>query len=384
MYGGTKSEMERLLRKAEELEGLQIGSYSIENFSDIVSAIHAIQTEMGITGTTEDEAAKTIEGSIAATKAAWTNLLTELGKDDADIGTRIDELMTSIFGDGTEDNPGAFGNIAPRVLTIIQHVMEAIPQAIETAKPYIDQAMQMISTFVEEHGPELQAAAEVMFGALTQAMGVVFSAAMQALGQAIGHLIMTFPEWFPKLLMAAIDFLGAIIEGINQAGVPILRAMGDLLWGAIDVVKNAVSEFFNAGANLIQGLIDGIVSGASNVINAIGNTISNAINAAKSMLGIHSPSKVFAEIGGNTMLGLAEGIDGAAGKAESAMKAAIDNLSMSPSLSVTGNGAYNGAGDSSGLVINVYVDGRAAEDYNALGRHIGDAAGLRLMELGYA
>lgn len=97
-YGGTKSELQRLLSDAEKFSAAQgkVRDFSVDSYSDIVEAIHIVQDEMGITGTTAEEAATTIEGSINTAKAAWENWLTGIGDEDADMGALTDQLVQSV------------------------------------------------------------------------------------------------------------------------------------------------------------------------------------------------------------------------------------------------------------------------------------------------
>ena len=92
MYGGTKEEMQRLLEDAEKLSGIE---YDISSYADIVDAIHVVQTEMGITGTTAKEASTTVQGSIASMKSAYENFVTGLGDQNADIAELSTKLFTS-------------------------------------------------------------------------------------------------------------------------------------------------------------------------------------------------------------------------------------------------------------------------------------------------
>ena len=121
-YGGTKTEMERLLRDAEELEGLAEGSLSADNFADVVTAIHAVQEEMGITGTTAEEASQTISGSVASARAAWENWLTGIADENADMGQLTDDLVQSI--------EVAVENVLPRVQVIAGRVGPAVADAL--------------------------------------------------------------------------------------------------------------------------------------------------------------------------------------------------------------------------------------------------------------
>lgn len=130
-YGGTKEEMERLLVDADKLSdsfNLQVDASGnlVYSYADIVDAIHIVQTEMGITGTTAKEAGTTIEGSVNSMKAAWTNLVTGLGDENADIGQLFDNLVVTIVGDGTDTNLGVLGTVIPRVKIIFEKLTGAI------------------------------------------------------------------------------------------------------------------------------------------------------------------------------------------------------------------------------------------------------------------
>nr|DAU58711.1 MAG TPA: tail tape measure protein [Caudoviricetes sp.] len=123
-YGGTKEEMERLIEDANRVKEAngEMADLSIESFADVTEAIHIIQTEMGITGTTATEASTTIEGSVNSMKSAWENLVTDLGKGNADIGESVDELMDSV--------ETALDNIIPAVQQILENITTAIPEII--------------------------------------------------------------------------------------------------------------------------------------------------------------------------------------------------------------------------------------------------------------
>jgi phage-related protein len=123
-YGGTKEEMERLIEDANRVKEAngEMADLSIDSFADVTEAIHIIQTEMGITGTTATEASTTIEGSVNSMKSAWENLVTDLGKGNADIGESVDELMDSV--------ETALDNIIPAVQQILENITTAIPEII--------------------------------------------------------------------------------------------------------------------------------------------------------------------------------------------------------------------------------------------------------------
>lgn len=129
-YQGTEEEMERLLADAEKIAGVE---FDISSYADVVKAIHVIQTEMGITGTTAKEAGTTIQGSVNSMKAAWNNLVTSLGDENANVEEKFDELVVTIVGDGTDTNLGVLGTVIPRVKIIFEKLTGAIKDKLAEA-----------------------------------------------------------------------------------------------------------------------------------------------------------------------------------------------------------------------------------------------------------
>ncbi len=145
-YGGTKSEMERLLADAEKISGIH---YDMSNFADVIQAIHVVQNEMGITGTTAKEAMSTIEGSLNMTKAAWNNLLTGMADDNADFDTLVDNLVESLSALGENLLPRigiALNGVGQLIDTLLPVIIDKIPGMIESALPGIlDSATNIMS-----------------------------------------------------------------------------------------------------------------------------------------------------------------------------------------------------------------------------------------------
>ena len=119
-YGGTKEEMQRLLEDATKLSGIE---YDISSYADIVDAIHVVQTEMGITGTTAKEASETISGSISAAKSAYENLMTGLADENADLDGLIDNMADSILT--------VVDNVLPRIMETAPRIVETVPKLVE-------------------------------------------------------------------------------------------------------------------------------------------------------------------------------------------------------------------------------------------------------------
>lgn len=196
-YGGTKEEMERLLKDAEKLSGIK---YDISSYADIVDAIHVVQTELGITGTTAAEAEKTISGSIAATKAAWQNLLTGFADDEADL-----ELL--------------IGNLVESATTAVRNVVPRIAQILSG----ISQAMTQIMPIVSAELPGILS--ELLPGVINGAVALI-NGLVAALPSLLGILIAQFPsiftqisnglvQNFPVLLETAKNLFGQIFDYVS-------------------------------------------------------------------------------------------------------------------------------------------------------------------------
>lgn len=169
-YGGTKEEMQRLIDDANELNATQgkLTNYSIDSFADIVSAIHDVQTEMGITGTTAKEAATTIQGSISSAKAAWENWLTALGDSNADIEAETKKLMDAI------------GVAASNLLPVFEQVLSSLGQALSTKLPEL---LSQAVSFVVAHLPDILSLGWQLVLALIDGLGQGFSTLLGMMGE---------------------------------------------------------------------------------------------------------------------------------------------------------------------------------------------------------
>lgn len=214
-FGGTKEEMQRLLAEAQKLTGIE---YKIENFSDIIEAIHVIQTEIGITGTTEKEAAATIEGSLNMTKSAWKNLMTGIADSNAD----FDVLITNMV-----DSTSAFGeNILPR----IEIALNGIGKLIEKLLPPIAEKIPAI---------------------LIDIMPKVFEAGVTIVTKLIEGVITNLPNLANTIKGMINEFapaLNPIVEGIEL----IINNI-DKIAGAVVVATSAIVAFKAVSA--IQGIV---------------------------------------------------------------------------------------------------------------------------------
>lgn len=231
-YGGTKEEMQRLLTEAQKISGIK---YDISSYSDIVDAIHVIQTEMGITGTTAKEASTTIQGSVNAAKSAWTNWVTGLADDSQDFGQLTENLVNSVVTAGE--------NIIPRI-------EETLPNVVNGLNVLISTAVDMLPEFVNV-GISLM---ESLIGALLDNIDAIVDTAIE-IGMA---LISSFIQVIPELIVAGIEIIAALIDGIAQSLPELIPAAKEGIMTILQAIQDNIQTILAAGIEILIALIDGI------------------------------------------------------------------------------------------------------------------------------
>lgn len=248
-YGGTKTEMERLLKDAQEISGVE---YDISNLADVYDAIHVIQTELGITGTTAQEAMFTIEGSASATKAAWENVITAIGRGEG-LSDALEGLTTAIFGD--ENGGGLLNNLIPR----IQTTMESIGEFITTTAPLI---ADKIPALIEAILPSVLSAGASLVSSLGQALldnlPWLLEMATDLITSLVTSMSETLPTLLPQIMDAIIQIAMALTEPSNiaafiSAGVQLFTAIILALPEIITKIVSAIPEIIS---NILQGFKD--------------------------------------------------------------------------------------------------------------------------------
>ena len=195
-YGGTKEEMKRLLEDAEKISGVK---YDLSSYADIVDAIHVVQTEMGITGTTAAEASGTISGSAGSTKATWENLVTGLGDDNADLTALIDTFINSLLTSADNVIPRIekiFDGIGVLIEELVPKIAEKLPVMLQSILPgLLTGAVALLSSLVSALPGLLQIVLDQMpfimeevGGALEEALPVLLSSAEQIFGQLFNYI----------------------------------------------------------------------------------------------------------------------------------------------------------------------------------------------------
>ena len=195
-YGGTKEEMKRLLKDAEKISGVK---YDLSSYADIVDAIHVVQTEMGITGTTAKEASETISGSVGAMKASWTNLVAGLGDDNADLTALIDTFIDSLLTAADNIIPRIekiFDGIGVLIEQLVPKIAEKLPGMLQSILPgLLTGAVMLLTSLVSALPGLLQIVLDQMpfimeevGGALEEALPVLLSSAEQIFGQLFNYI----------------------------------------------------------------------------------------------------------------------------------------------------------------------------------------------------
>ena len=276
-YGGTKSEMERLLKDAQKISGIK---YDISNLNDVYQAIHVIQGELGITGTTAKEASTTIQGSVSAMKSAWQNMLTGIATGNKkNIGNLVNNLADSVIT--------ATKNILPRIQEIASGIVSVLPQIIEQINEnlpmLLDSGVQILNTLME--------------GIITN-----LPAIMQGANQIISTLLSTLVSMLPKIIEMGIQLIVSLVQGIAQQLPTLIPQMIDAVILIVDTLLDNIDLIIDAGIQLLIGLAEGLIEALPQLIEKIPVIIEKVINAITNNL----PKLV--EMGITLIVKLAEGL----------------------------------------------------------------------------
>lgn len=295
-YGGTKEEMQRLINHANELNAAQgkYTNYSIESYADIVSAIHDVQDEMGIYGATADEASTTIQGSVAAMKGAWSNLLTGIADDNADFKTLTEQFVDSLVTVGE--------NIIPRINIIIQGLTQLITEASQTIIPM---AVQILL----ENLPSIVAAGMDLIIALVSGILDNIDMLIDCVLEMVDVIVDKLIDNLPKLIEGGIRLIAALASGLIRAIPNLVSKIPQIISAIVIGIINGIPAIFDVGKNIVEGLWNGIKNMGLWITGKVKDFFGGIVGGVKNFLGIHSPSKVFAGIGGFMAEGLGEGFD---------------------------------------------------------------------------
>lgn len=267
-YGGTKSEMERLLADAQAISGIQ---YDISSYADVVDAIHVIQTEMGITGTTAKEASSTIQGSIASMGSAWQNLLTGLADPTQNLDQLLNNFVDSVITVGD--------NLIPRVSMIL----ESITKLISSLAPKL---VAEVPNIVSQLLPSIIQGAVSIIDAIVQALPQLIDTIVGMLPQFIAGIQQIFTgiiEALPSLMQTLVSQLPTlipmIIDGIVGMVVTLASSFGDIIQPLIDNLPEIITSIVDGLINNLPILIEGCINLIIALVGALPQIIMALIQA---------------------------------------------------------------------------------------------------------
>lgn len=370
-YGGTKTEMERLLADAQAISGIE---YDISSYADVVEAIHVIQESMGVAGATAAEAEHTIEGSMNSMRAAIDNLIVGFGNADADIEQLCNNVVDAFQDVLTNITPvieniisalptalnaliATVGDLLPTLLDTVVDLFSQVLNTILTMLPelipvVIDALMTIVNTLIENLPLLIDVAIQIVMSlvqGIGEALPTLIPAAVQAVITIVQSLIENLPmildvalqlimglaegllaalpmliEQLPAIILSLVDFFIGAIPQIIEVGVKLLIALvqnlptiiveivkvvPQILAGLVSAFGQGVGQLAEVGGNLVRGLWQGIQSLASWLWNKVSGWISSIWDGICDFFGIHSPSDEMAWVGEMLVKGLSGAID---------------------------------------------------------------------------
>lgn len=377
-YGGTQAEMARLINDSGVLgDSMEVTAETVNqvSFDKIIEAIHTVQENMGIAGTTADEAATTIQGSFSSVKGAWSNLLTAFASDDMDVGMYVDRLAGTVTT--------AAGNILPRIQNILPNISQGITTLVSSLLPFISSSIQgLLPGLVEGAGallnslvavlppiiqaaldtlPELVSAAASVMGnlvnALIQVAPMLIQAGLQLLSQLATGIETGLPAMvarLPVIITSFLDYLTSNMPAILQEGVSIINSLVNGIVSAIPALVAALPQIITSFTGYIAQNLPLIIQAGfqilTNLITGIMNAIPNLIAVVPSLLGalvqaFADLSTTLFEVGNSIVQGIIDGIAAAWNGLVSWFNGLWDSLfgGRSVDVNVNANGGANGS-----------------------------------------
>ena len=379
-YGGTKEEMQRLLTDAEKLSGVK---YDLSSYADIVDAIHVVQTEMGITGTTATEAATTIQGSANAMKSAWSNLITGMSNENLDLDKLVQNVIDSVntFADNliprlqimlprfvqglTQLISGMIPYVAPAlelllpplvegVGGLVSGIVQALPAAVEAITAVIPMLVEQLTILL----PQIISAGVEIIAALASGIGENLPTLIPAVVDAIITITEGLIDHIDLLIMAAGQLIAGLAQGLIEAIPRLVVRLPEIIGAIVKGLLNGLSAIGEVGSQLVHGLFNGISNAATWLYEKVKGWASSVVGWIKDFFGIHSPSKVFAdEVGKFIPPGITLGVEQAMPRAMRDMGAQLSALSAIP---MPGSTTTNLGG------VNIVVYGAQGQDVSEL------------------
>mgnify|MGYP000141868642 CR=1 FL=1 len=371
-YGGTKSEMARLVKDSGILgkAGKDLTAKNLDqkvSYDQMIEAIHKVQTNMGITGTTSKEASTTIQGSVNSMKSAWQNMLTGMADENADFGSlaknfasslvnvvkniapRLTAIISGMVNMAMTTLPTIFKKIAPLIEKYIPTVVNAVkgiidkvlelfpnilPKLAEFGVKIIDKISELIQSLVEKATeimsslaskvpkiitslvntllagiPKIVDAGVKLLTSITKNLPKIISSVVKAIPRLITGLLNAISSNIPKLVESGFKLLTALVKNLPKIIIEVVKAVPQIIKSIVKGIGDAVPQMAGAGLNLIKGLWEGLNNAKNWLLNKIKSLMGSVTKGIKKFFGIHSPSKKMRdEVGVMLAKGVVEGV----------------------------------------------------------------------------
>lgn len=278
-YGGTKQEMQRLLEDAEKISGIK---YDLSSFADITDAIHVMQTQMGITGTTAKEASSTIQGSVSAMKSAWQNLLTGLTDNTQD----MDQLISNFA-----DSVGKVGeNLIPRINSVLDGITKVItklapklvaelPKILDSILPaLVSGAVELINALVGII-PQLVKQLLNALPQIIEGLEQVFEGIVNALPDLMQTIMKALPKLIPMLINGIVKMFTTIANNYADIIQPIIDNLPDIVISVVDALLDNLPALIMGCIQLVMALVEAQPQIIAAIIESIPEIIAHIIEA---------------------------------------------------------------------------------------------------------
>lgn len=319
-YGGTKTEMERLLADAQAISGIE---YDISSYADVVEAIHVIQESMGVAGATAAEAEHTIEGSMNSMKAAIDNLIVGFGNADADIEQLCNNVVDAFQDVLTNITPvieniiaalptalnallATVGELLPTLLDTVVDLFSQVLSTILTMLPelipvVIDALMTIVNTLIENLPLLIEAAIQIVMS-LVQGIGEALPTLIPIAVQAVITIVQSLIENLPMILDAALQLIMGLAEGLLAALPMLIEQLPAIILGLVDFFIGSIPQIIEVGVKLLIALVQNLPTITVEIVKAVPQIIAGLVSAFGQGVG------QLAEVGGNLVRGLWQGI----------------------------------------------------------------------------
>lgn len=297
-------------------------AYQIENLADCQSALVDYIEMVGMQGYAANEAASTIQGSVASMKGAWSNLLVGIADENADFKTLTSNFVDSLVAVGA--------NIIPRVNVIIQGLTQLITQASQTIIPLVVQTLL-------ENLPSIIAAGMDLIMALVNGVLDNIDLLVDCVLELIDVIVDKLIENLPKLIDGGIKLTVALANGLIKAVPDLLSKIPQIIYAIVNGLVSGIPDVMEVGKNMVRGVWEGIKGMGDWLWNCVKGFFGGIVDGVENFLGIASPSKVFAGIGGFMAEGLGEGFDDQFKDVKKAIESNMNFDAANASINVFGN-----------------------------------------------